>query len=112
VLIFQYHPTGSGDVAREFLHGVAGYVQADGYSGYDFLDRETPIRHIGCWAHARRKFMNVIKAWGENQKIGSADVALKYIKELYRLEDAAQKRSATYAEILALTICVSLNARI
>lgn len=99
VLIFQYHPTRSGDVAREFLHGVAGYVQTDGYSGYDFLDRETSIRHIGCWAHARRKFMDVIKAQGKNRKVGSADVALKYIKELYRLEDAAQKRSATYDEI-------------
>jgi len=34
-LIYQYHPTRAGDVAAEFLRGYEGYVQTDGYSGYD-----------------------------------------------------------------------------
>jgi len=92
VLIYQYHPTRAGDVAAEFLRGYEGYVQTDGYSGYNFLDSDPHICHIGCWAHARRKFMDVIKAQGKNRKkIGSADVALKYINDLYRVEKEAKK---------------------
>ena len=86
VLIYQYHPTRAGDVARIFLRDFQGYVQTDGYNGYDFLDHDENIRHIGCWAHARRKFMDVIKAQGKNRKSGSGDKALSYIKKLYSLE--------------------------
>jgi transposase len=99
VLIYQYHPTRSGDVVKEFLRDFEGYVQTDGYSGYDFLAHRKKIRHIGCWAHSRRKFMDVIKAQGKNRKPGSADVALKYIKELYGLEKEAHKKSLTPDEI-------------
>ena len=98
-LIYQYHPTRSGDVARAFLHGFQGYVQTDGYSGYDFLDHAEDIRHIGCWAHARRKFMDVIKAQGKNRKSGSADKALSYIKKLYKLEKEARTKEFSSEEI-------------
>ena len=54
VLLYQYHPTRSGDVVREFLGDFQGAVQTDGYSGYDFLDGRAGVLHIGCWAHARR----------------------------------------------------------
>jgi len=91
ILLYQYHPTRSGDVVREFLGEFKGVVQTDGYSGYDFLDRQVGILHIGCWAHARRKFMDVIKAQGKNRKSGSADKALSYIKKLYKLEKEAQR---------------------
>ena len=48
VLIYEYHPTRSGDVARSFLGGYQGYVQTDGYSGYDFLSYTDGIEHMGC----------------------------------------------------------------
>ncbi|MBC8317943.1 MAG: IS66 family transposase [Desulfobulbaceae bacterium] len=100
VLIYQYHPTRAGDVASAFLRDYKGYVQTDGYSGYDFLDRKQDIRHIGCWAHARRKFMDVIKAQGKNRKkTGSADVALKYIRDIYRIEKEAKGKELSVEEI-------------
>ena len=89
-LVFEYRPTRSGDVARTFLGDFKGYVQTDGYSGYNFLDQGEDVRHIGCWAHARRNFMDVIKAQGKNRKNRSADVALNYIKALYRHEKKAK----------------------
>ncbi len=98
-LVYQYHPTRSGDVARAFLGDFQGYVQTDGYSGYDFLDQAAGIRHLGCWAHARRNFMDVIKAQGKNRKSGSADAALSYIKRLYRLEKEARLREYSPAEV-------------
>jgi transposase len=102
VLIYQYHPTRSGDVAKAFLRDFAGYVQTDGYIGYDFLDHVEGVRHIGCWAHARRKFMDVIKAQGKNRKSGSGDKALSYIRKLYKLEKNAHRQNLTPDEIFTL----------
>ena len=76
VLRYQYHPTRSGDVANAFLHGFRGTVPTDGYVGYDFLDPPEGVRHIGCWAHAGRKFTDVAKARGKSRKAGAADKAL------------------------------------
>ena len=90
ILIYQYHPTRAGDVANAFLRDFSGTVQTDGYGGYDFLDTREAIRHIGCWAHVRRKFTDVIKALGKKRKTGAADVALRYIGQLYRLERKAR----------------------
>jgi transposase len=99
VLIYQYHPTRASDVVKAFLGDFHGYVQTDGYSGYNFLDSLEDICHIGCWAHARRKFMDVLKAQGKNRKSGSADKALKYIKKLYRLERIAREKDYSPDEI-------------
>ncbi len=59
VLIYQYHPTRSGDVVKEFLRDFQGYVQTDGYIGYDFLDDKEDVHHIGCLAHCRRNEKSV-----------------------------------------------------
>jgi transposase len=81
--IFQYHPTRSGEVPKEFLGKYNGCVQTDGYAGYDFLDNNPDITHIGCWAHVRRKFFEVTQV---SRTTGSADVALSYIQKLYAIE--------------------------
>jgi len=86
ILIYQYHPTRAGDAANAFLRDFAGTVQTDGYAGYNFLDTKKAIRHIGCWAHARRKFTDVTKALGKKRKTGAADKALRYIRKLYGIE--------------------------
>jgi len=102
VLVFKYHATRHGDAAKSFLGDFKGHVQTDGYCGYNFLDIDENINHLGCWAHARRKFMDVIKAQGKNRKNRSADVALNYIKGLYRLEREAKLAELTDQEIYDL----------
>ena len=37
-ILFEYHPSRSGDVPAAFLNGYKGVVQTDGYSAYSFLD--------------------------------------------------------------------------
>ena len=49
VLVYEYHPTRSGDVVSGYLKGYEGYVQSDGYAGYDFIDHDSKIIHVGCW---------------------------------------------------------------
>jgi transposase len=101
-LIYQYHPTRAGDVAREFLGDFKGVIQTDGYSGYGFLNHQAGVRHAGCWAHVRRKFMEVIKAQGKNHKSGSADQALATIQQLYALEKEARRLKLDPGALLAL----------
>ncbi|MCG8616108.1 MAG: IS66 family transposase, partial [Desulfobacterales bacterium] len=96
VILFEYHPTRSGDVASIFLNGYQGIVQTDGYAGYDFLDKRKDILHVGCWVHARRKFKDVTKAAGnKSNATGNAGSALKYIGKLYKIEKDARKNELT-----------------
>ncbi|CCK80229.1 IS66 family transposase [Desulfobacula toluolica] len=94
IILFQYHPTRSGDVASDFLNGYQGIVQTDGYGGYDFLDKASGIIHVGCWIHSRRKFVAVTKAAGIKKgdpPTGNACTALKYISKLYKIEKEARE---------------------
>jgi len=43
------------------------------------------IEHLGCMAHARRKFMDAKKVQGKGTT-GKADVVLAKIQKLYALE--------------------------
>lgn len=60
-VLYQYHPTRSGKVVHDMLDDYLGYVQSDGYSGYDQLSQKQGIIHLGCLIHARRKFVEVNK---------------------------------------------------
>jgi len=68
-----------------------GILQADGYSGYGKVCRDNNITRIGCWDHARRKFVEAIKGSkpqgkGKATKVSKADVALSHINKLYAIE--------------------------
>jgi len=102
IILFQYHPTRSGDVALQFLDGYQGIVQTDGYSGYNFLDTMIGIIHVACWVHSRRKFTDVIKALGRKKDTppsGNAVTALKYISKLYKIEKQAKEKGLSPEEI-------------
>ena len=102
IILFQYHPTRSGDVASKFLNGYQGIVQTDGYAGYNFLDTRIGIIHIACWVHSRRKFTDVVKALGRKKGTlpsGNAGTALKYISKLYKIEKQAREKGLLAEEI-------------
>jgi len=93
-LLYQYHRTRSGKAALKFLGDYQGYVQSDAFFGYYRLSEKKGISHVGCWAHARRNFVNVIKAKKKNrskqiQPKSLADEALEFICRLYQTEKEA-----------------------
>ena len=106
LLAYQYHPTRSGKEIVEYLKKYKGYVQTDGYGGYDFLDDNPDITHIGCWAHARRNFVDVIKASGKRESVksrtGVAEEAIGYIQRLYAIEKDARERELSFDKIYEL----------
>jgi transposase len=61
----------------------------DGYQAY----AKTEATLIGCWAHARRKFIDAKKLQGKN-KTGKADVVLSLIQKLYGVESRVKDKSA------------------
>jgi transposase len=89
VLWYEYHPTRAAYHAREFLEGYSGYLQTDGYNGYDCAVKDTPgIIQVGCFAHARRKFFEAVKV---SKKPLSAEEGIKYIRRLYEIEGELRK---------------------
>lgn len=107
VLLYQYQRTRSGRVALEFLSDYRGYIQSDDFAGYDHLDKNPDIVHVGCWAHARRKFVKVAQVRKKHRSNRAnpkslADVALDYIGNLYKIEKDARRRELDAGEIYQL----------
>jgi len=90
-VLFEYDPSRAGKVPVRLLDDFCGILQADGYSGYGKVCRDNDITRIGCWDHARRKFVEAIKGAtpqgkGKPTKVSKADVALSHINKLYAIE--------------------------
>jgi transposase len=105
--LYCYYPTRSGQVALGFLQNYKGCIQSDDFSGYDHLDQNPAIRHLGCWAHARRKFVEVAKARKKVRgKVDGpkslADEAMEYIAAIYLVEKQAREKGYTPDELHAL----------
>ena len=88
-VLFEYDPSRSGDVAVRLLDGFAGILQVDGYAGYGAICKENQLTRIGCWDHARRKFVEAGLASKQKPAKGKkllADEAVDLIRPLYRIE--------------------------
>ena len=89
-VLFEYDVSRGEEVPLRLLDGFEGVLQADGYAGYNRVCRENPITRIGCWDHARRKFIDASKAAPakkKGSKVSKADVAISKIRKLYAIED-------------------------
>lgn len=99
VVVYEYQETRAGLHARNFLKGFKGYLQTDGYKGYDWVDDIEEIIHLGCMAHARRPFAELVKLI---KKPGKAHQALAFIQKLYKVEKEARDNGLTPEERQAL----------
>ena len=92
IILFDYDPSRSAAVPLRLLAGFSGILVTDGYAGYDAAVRDYILIHVGCWAHARRKFDEAVKAQtskGKKPKAGRATKGLSFIRKLYRIERLA-----------------------
>ena len=101
-VLFHYAPSRSGDVAKELIGGFSGCLQTDGYVGYNALGNRDEIIHVGCLAHVRRKFHDVIKAGAKKNKSGAAQTVINLIGKVYQKEKQARLDELTPDEIRAL----------
>ena len=93
VILFDYDPGRSSEVPKRLLTDYRGAIMVDGYEGYDPVCRAGPITRLGCWAHARRKFVEAGKVAGKKGKTAKSDYALKLIGKLYKIERDSKELS-------------------
>ena len=90
-VMFHYDASRSGEVPMKLLSDFNGVLQADGYAGYDRVCKQRGLKRIGCWDHARRRFVEASQAASSGQS--KADIALGKIRKLYALESKIQHQS-------------------
>ena len=91
VVLYNYDPGRGAAVPKRLLEGFKGYLQTDGYDGYNAVVAVNGLTHVGCMAHARRKFSEALKAQGKKKQRGKAHRGLALIQKLYRVEKQARK---------------------
>jgi transposase len=77
--VFDLTPGRRQEYPEAFLAGYGGFVHADAYAGYNRV--HAGARHVGCWMHARRKFVEA----RDSDPVKAAE-ALAFVRTLYAVE--------------------------
>jgi transposase len=85
ISVYEYRETRSQEHPRTFLKDFNGFLHTDGYQAYHNLPPGITV--VGCFAHVRRKFENVLKQIPKGKQKGSAaETGVAYMNALFRLE--------------------------
>ena len=100
ILIYDFNSTRKCDRTAKFLKDYKGYIEVDGYSGYNMLKKQG-IKVAKCMAHSRRTFNDVIKQLKtlEEIKTSPALEVIKIIAKLYKHEARFKKENLTPSQI-------------
>jgi transposase len=91
IVCFEYQPDRCHHRPADFLGGWSGYLHSDGYEAYHKLENVTVI---GCFAHVRRRFANILKTIPKQDRAGSESLhGLQFCDELFALERQFAKLS-------------------
>lgn len=84
IVLYDYQTSRASKHPARFLKEFKGYLHVDGYAGYDNLSN---IRLVGCWAHARRKFDEALKAMPDKEPTPTAaQEGLDFCNKLFAIE--------------------------
>ena len=92
IILFDYAPTRAGRVPLQILDDHKEYLQSDADAAYDKPGRRDGVRHVGCLDHARRNFVEAVKAQHAvaGAEHGLAPEALLIIRKIYGIENLAR----------------------
>ena len=82
---------------RKFLGQWEGVLQTDGYAAYDDVGGPKLVQ-VGCWAHARRKFVDAVKL---NPQDAEAIAMVTRMDALFLIDRDARQRELSAEERLA-----------
>lgn len=99
LFLYEYLGGRNGTVLQNYLAGYEGTLITDGYQPYHTLMKNSDtIKVSGCWAHARRKFAEIMKAAAKGAALTPAQSvaaeAVKRIDALYHLDNKYKNSSA------------------
>jgi transposase len=86
--VFDFQLGRGRDGPAKFLKDWNGILQTDGYQVYDGVGGAGLI-HVGCWAHARRKFVDAVKV---NPKDGAAVQMVTRMDALFLVDRHAREQ--------------------
>lgn len=98
IFLYEYQPSRAKKYPKEFLKGFNGFLQTDGYPGYNAVEN---ITLVGCFAHARRGFTDTLKALPKDATTSktNAEEGLEFCDKLFKLEREYRKEKLTPEEI-------------
>ena len=96
--MFDFQLGRGRDGPAKFLKDWSGILQTDGYQAYDQVGRPGLV-HVGCWAHARRKFVDAVKV---NPKDGIAIQMVTRMDALFLVDRHARQQRLSLEERAAL----------
>ena len=96
--VFDFCMSRAREGPRKFLGQWEGILQTDGYQAYENIGGPKLV-HVGCWAHARRKFVDAVKVHPED---GAAIQMVIRMDALFLVDRHARQRQLSVEERLAL----------
>ena len=96
--VFDFQLGRGRDGPAKFLKGWNGILQTDGYQAYDQVGGPGLI-HVGCWAHARRKFVDAVKV---NPQDGGAIAMVTRMDALFLVDREARRQQLNAEQRAAL----------
>lgn len=93
IIIYKYTQTRAKYNAADFLQGFEGYLETDGYQGYNDLPG---VKRCCCWAHVRRDFYDAIPKGKESDLTEPAVQAVEYCDKLFTCERIAREKGLNH----------------
>lgn len=91
-VVVDFRMSRESEGATDFLGRWSGTLLTDGYAGYDEVVARNGIVRAGCWAHARRKFVEAL-----NLGMQDAKLVLAPVQRLFWIERAIDSRAEARA---------------
>jgi len=85
IILYDYQTTRAAKHPAKFLKKFKGYLHADGYEAYNSVPE---VKIVGCWAHARRYFVDALKAMPtkKDAKLTATEEGLKFCNKFFEIE--------------------------
>jgi transposase len=93
IVLMHYSSNRASSTADILFKDFQGYLQTDGYPGYNTIANREGVTQLGCWAHARRRFADILKSGvGNKESKAYAKEAVDQIAKLYAIEKEIKSR--------------------
>jgi len=96
--VFDFQLGRGRDGPAKFLKDWNGILQTDGYQAYENIGGHKLV-HVGCWTHARRKFVDAVKV---NPQDGPAIAMVTRMDALFLVDRQARQAQVSAEERQAL----------
>lgn len=93
IILYSYTQTRGGYNAGTFLSGFEGYLETDGYQGYN---KVIGIKRCCCWAHVRRYLIDAVPKGKEYDYSNPAVQGVQYCNKLFQYEDTYKQKGYTH----------------